>query len=91
MSDELPTAGRVPGTSASARMRKRSERKLLNVSDLFPPSCQKAGKGGIKLCNRGLNFSVGRSRNPVLVNQAFQLKREIHLYPTCIYRWRKNR
>src|SRR5260370_39848689 len=63
--------------------------KWLNVSDLFPPSCQKVGEGGNKLCNPGLNFSVGRSRNLVLVNRAFQPKREIHLYLTCNYRWRK--
>jgi hypothetical protein len=56
--------------------------KPLNVSDLFPTYCQKAGKGGIKLCNRGLNFSVGRSRKMVLANQAFQPPREIHVIPT---------
>jgi hypothetical protein len=54
--------------------------KLLNVSDLFPPSCQKAGRN--KLCDPALNFSADRSRNLVLVNQAVQPNREIHLIPT---------
>jgi hypothetical protein len=53
MSDELPTARRVPGTSASARMRKRSERKLLNVSDLFPPSARRPERAGSSFATEG--------------------------------------
>jgi hypothetical protein len=64
---------------------------------LFLPSCRKAGKpesrkagkDGNTVCNPGLNFSVGRRRNMVLVNRAIQPKRETDLYFTCINRWRK--